>query len=91
MLHQSVAEKDPYTVAIIDLQKPETDGLSLVGKINADPLLRRTRTILLTPYGKPISGRRIENHGSCCLLQSNRYANPRFSIVSSKSSLALRM
>jgi PAS domain S-box-containing protein len=52
MLHQSVAEKTPYTIAIIDLQKPEMDGLSLIGKINADPLISATRTILLTPYGK---------------------------------------
>jgi two-component system sensor histidine kinase/response regulator len=55
MLRQAVAEKAPYRVAIIDTQMPEMDGLALVRKINADPLLRGTRLILLTPFGKPIS------------------------------------
>ena len=54
MLRQSVAEKAPYSVAIIDLQMPEMDGLALVRQINADPLLSATRLILLTQFGKPI-------------------------------------
>jgi two-component system, sensor histidine kinase and response regulator len=68
MLHQAVVEKAPYTVAIIDLQKPEMDGLSLIKKINADPLLRSTRTILLTPYGKPFPADELKTvaAAACC-------------------------
>ena len=54
LLHRSATEKPPYRVAIIDLQMPDMDGLALVRKINADPLLSATRLILLTPFGKPI-------------------------------------
>ena len=68
MLHQAVVEKAPYTVAIIDLQKPEMDGLSLIKKINADPLLSATRTILLTPYGKPFPADELKTvaTAACC-------------------------
>jgi two-component system, sensor histidine kinase and response regulator len=68
MLHQAVVEKTPYAVAIIDLQKPEMDGLSLIEKINADPLLSATRTILLTPYGKPFPADELKTvaAATCC-------------------------
>ena len=69
MLHQSVAEKDPYPLAIIDMQMPEMDGLALVRKINADPLLSATRLILLTPFGKPIQTDELKtaNVAACCV------------------------
>ena len=69
MLHQSVAEKAPYSVAIIDMQMPEMEGLALVRKINADPLLSATRLILLTPFGKPISTDELKtvNVAACCV------------------------
>ena len=69
MLHQSVAEKAPYSVAIIDMQMPEMEGLALVRKINADPLLSATRLILLTPFGKPIPTDELKtvNVAACCV------------------------
>ena len=69
MLHQSVAEKAPYSVAIIDMQMPEMEGLALVRKINADPLLSATRLIMLTPFGKPISTDELKtvNVAACCV------------------------
>jgi PAS domain S-box-containing protein len=69
MLHQSVAEKAPYSVAIIDMQMPEMEGLALVRKINADPLLSATRLIMLTPFGKPISSDELKtvNVAACCV------------------------
>jgi PAS domain S-box-containing protein len=69
MLRQSVAEKAPYSVAIIDLQMPEMDGLSLVRKINADPGLSATRLILLTQFGKPIPTDELKtvNVAACCV------------------------
>jgi two-component system sensor histidine kinase/response regulator len=67
-LHQSVADKVPYSVAIIDLQMPEMDGLALVRKINADSLISATRIILLTPFGKPIPADELHtlNITACC-------------------------
>jgi PAS domain S-box-containing protein len=69
MLHQSVADKDPYPVAIIDMQMPEMDGLALVRKINIDPLLSATQLIMLTPFGKPISSDELKtvNVAACCV------------------------
>jgi two-component system, sensor histidine kinase and response regulator len=68
MLRQSVTEKAPYAVAIIDMQMPEMDGLPLVREINADPLLSVTRLILLTPFGKPIPIEKLKtvNVAACC-------------------------
>ena len=69
MLHQSVAERAPYSVAIIDMQMPEMEGLALVRKIDADPLLSGTRLILLTPFGKRISTDELKtvNVAACCV------------------------
>jgi PAS domain S-box-containing protein len=69
MLRQSVAEKAPYSVAIIDLQMPEMDGLALVRRINADPLLSAIRLILLTQFGKPIPTDELKtvNVAACCV------------------------
>jgi PAS domain S-box-containing protein len=69
MLHQSVADKAPYSVAIIDMQMPEMDGLALVREINADPSLSATRLILLTPFGKPIPADELKavNVAACCV------------------------
>jgi two-component system sensor histidine kinase/response regulator len=68
MLHRSAAEKTPYSVAIIDLQMPEMDGLALARKINADPLLSATRLIILTPFGKPIPNEELKtlDVSACC-------------------------
>jgi two-component system sensor histidine kinase/response regulator len=69
MLHRSVTEKAPYLIAIIDMQMPEMDGLALVQKINADPVLRATRLILMAPFGKPISATELKtaNVSACCV------------------------
>jgi len=76
MLHQAVAEKAPYPVAIIDSQMPDMDGLALVRKINADPLLRETRLILLTPFGKPIPSDELETLkiSDCCVKPARQSA-----------------
>ena len=69
LLHQSVAKKDPYSVAIIDMQMPEMDGLALARKINAASLLSETRLIILTPFGKPIPTEELKTVriGACCI------------------------
>jgi two-component system sensor histidine kinase/response regulator len=69
ILHQSVAEKAPCSVAIIDMQMPEMDGLALVRKMKADPELKATRVLLLTPFGKPIPTDELKkaNIAACCV------------------------
>jgi PAS domain S-box-containing protein len=68
-LHRSVAEKAPYSLAIIDMQMPKMDGLALARKINAAPLLSKTRLVILTPFGKPIPTEVLKTVriGACCV------------------------
>jgi two-component system, sensor histidine kinase and response regulator len=75
-LRQAVAEKMPYAVAIIDLQMPDMDGLALVRKINADPLLGAIGLILLTPFGKPIPANELKalNVAACCVKPARQSA-----------------
>jgi signal transduction histidine kinase/CheY-like chemotaxis protein len=50
-LHQAVAEKDPYRVAILDMHMPDTSGDQLAKKIKADPSLRDVILIGLSSIG----------------------------------------
>ncbi|HEY0256357.1 MAG TPA: PAS domain S-box protein, partial [Candidatus Methylacidiphilales bacterium] len=69
ILRQSVAEKDPYLAAIIDMQMPDIDGLALAREIKTDPLLGATQIILLTPFGKPVALAEVKaiNIAACCV------------------------
>jgi two-component system sensor histidine kinase/response regulator len=44
--------KDPFEIAIIDMQMPRMDGAQLGEKIKADPKLENTIMIMLTSIGK---------------------------------------
>jgi two-component system sensor histidine kinase/response regulator len=68
ILRTAAAGSAPYPVAIIDMQMPDMDGLTLARKINADPLLNATRLIILTPFGKPIPSQelKIAEVDACC-------------------------
>jgi len=52
MLHQALAEADPFRIALVDMQMPGMDGETLGRKIKADPDLRLTHLIMLTSVGK---------------------------------------
>ena len=69
LLRQAVTEKDPYSVALIDMQMPVLDGLALIRKINADPQLKETRLILLIPFGRPLQAAELKvlNIDACCV------------------------
>ena len=51
VLRAAVAEGHPYDIALLDVEMPEMDGLTLARAIKADPAIAGTRLIALTPLG----------------------------------------
>ncbi len=69
MLRHAAHEGTPYLLAIVDLQKPEMDGLAFAQKVKDDSLLASTQLILLTPFGSPVPKDRLKDLpiAACCV------------------------
>ncbi len=69
-LRSAAAENDPFTVALLDLQMPGMDGLTLAGAIRHDPALTRTGVIILAPFGQRLDADLMHEAGvSQCLIK----------------------
>ena len=53
----------PFEIALIDQQMPGCDGAELGRRINADPILKSTRLVLLTSSGQQGEGQRFAELG----------------------------
>jgi len=51
MLHEARLEHDPYQIAVLDMQMPDIDGVSLARMIKGDSTIAETRLILMSSVG----------------------------------------
>ncbi|MCP4409814.1 MAG: response regulator [Gammaproteobacteria bacterium] len=63
MLEMAVTEKNPYSIALIDMQMPEMDGAQLGAHMNKDPDLAATKKLLLTSRGRRGDARKMQSAG----------------------------
>jgi CheY-like chemotaxis protein len=67
-LRLAVDRKDPYEIAIIDMQMPEIDGETVGKKIKQDPDLKNTILVLMTSIGQRGDAKRLEKIGFAAYL-----------------------
>ncbi|MCK5229073.1 MAG: response regulator, partial [Desulfobulbaceae bacterium] len=67
-LHRAIEDKDPYEIAILDMQMPEINGEILGQKIKQDPEIKNTILILMTSMGKRGDVKRIKELGFAAYL-----------------------
>jgi two-component system sensor histidine kinase/response regulator len=67
-LRAACKEGPPYDVALLDVQMPEMDGLTLAAAIKGDPALADTRLIVLTSMGQALRPAELKQLGiEACL------------------------
>ena len=62
-LYLAIEAKDPFSLAVVDMQMPGMDGASLGRAIQADPRLKNTRMVMLTSLGARGDVKRFEEIG----------------------------
>jgi len=70
ILRTAAREGRAYDVALLDLDMPQMDGLTLAHAIKADPQIADTRLIALAPLGKYLSEAELHEAGlAACLVK----------------------
>ncbi|MDP2647043.1 MAG: response regulator [Desulfobacterales bacterium] len=62
-LRRGLVAKDPYEIAVLDMQMPEMDGETLGKKIKQDPDLKNVILILMTSMGERGDANRVKEVG----------------------------
>jgi len=63
ILHAAAAAGKAYDVALLDMQMPEMDGLTLAKAIKADPAIASTHLIILTSLGHVMAQKELKAIG----------------------------
>jgi two-component system sensor histidine kinase/response regulator len=76
LLRDAVRANDPFDLAILDMQMPDMDGLSLAQAIRGDPLIARTQLIMLSSMANDaIAERRAEADIRCFVMKPARQSD----------------
>ncbi len=67
-LHQALAHREPYQVAIVDMQMPGMDGEALGRVVKADPRLAATQLVMMTSLVSSGEARRLQQIGFAAYL-----------------------
>jgi len=68
ILHIAAIEKNPFRLAVVDMQLPDKSGEVMARAIQSDPLLREMRVVLLEQIGGSPAPRSLESNGFCAHL-----------------------
>jgi signal transduction histidine kinase/AmiR/NasT family two-component response regulator/plasmid maintenance system killer protein len=60
VLRAAAAEGHPYDIALLDVEMPEMDGLTLARAIRSEPSIAATRLIAMTPPGYAFADKRAQ-------------------------------
>ena len=63
MLRSAAAAGHPYDLALLDIEMPEMDGLTLAHAIKAEPAIAGTRLIALAPLGHAVTDQKMRAAG----------------------------
>jgi two-component system, sensor histidine kinase and response regulator len=63
MMRTAAEAGQPYHLALLDVQMPEMDGLTLARAIKSDPALAGTRLIVLTSFRQAFSPDSFDSRG----------------------------
>ena len=63
ILRAAAAAGKPYDLALLDVQMPEMDGFMLASAIKIDPIIAKTRLIVLTSLGQALSAAELKEAG----------------------------
>ena len=76
VLHRAQDTGDPFRAAILDMQMPDMDGITLARAIKAEPKLKDVYLVLLTSMGQQGDVRKMEEIGfSACLTKPVRQSD----------------
>ena len=81
-LRAAVEAGAPFQFAVLDMQMPAMSGRELAQSIHADPVLARTKMLLLTSLGHPIGRRELDAVGvGACLTKPARQSQLHDAVV----------
>jgi PAS domain S-box-containing protein len=70
MMQAAASDGRPYSLALLDFQMPEMDGLELARAIKSDPVIAVTRLVMLTSRGQLLSPHELQEFGiDACVIK----------------------